>query len=168
MIDCQPAGLPVEGSRKASAYPEVTCRVLGGGRDSSLADKNGARQGVHKHYNREATRRRRLIEDGSARCPKDEPCYGPILEKLVSGQNQGLTARSIAVEADGFRRAAGLDLLAPVQRGSTHLVLRKCEIVVQRARPERLREQREREYMDSEVSHHEPQGRLWCEKPTEP
>jgi hypothetical protein len=51
---------------------------------------------------------------------------------------------------------------------STHLVLRQCEIVVQRAGPERLREQRERERMDSKVAHHEPQGRLRCEKPTEP
>ena len=51
---------------------------------------------------------------------------------------------------------------------STHLVLRQFEIVVQRARPERLRQPREREHMNSKIPHREPQGRFRCEKPAQP
>ena len=48
--------------------------------------------------------------------PREEPLSVMDLENRVSGQDQGLTARSIAVEADGIRRVAGFNLPAPVQR----------------------------------------------------
>jgi hypothetical protein len=53
-------------------------------------------------------------------------------------------------------------------RSSTHLVLRQCEIVVQRARPERLAKPRERERTHGELAQHQTRVRLRGEKPAEP
>ena len=65
-------------------------------------------------------------------------------------------------------RCREVDLWCRSNARSTHPVLRQCEIVVQRARPERLAKPRERERTHGKIAHHQTRVRLRCEKPAEP